>query len=316
MKAIVIDHFGGAEQMHMMDMPVPIPRKTEVLIEIHYTSVNPVDWKIRSGAFKDMLPHRFPLILGWDAAGIVGALGPEARQLHVGDNVYAYCRKPEVQSGTYTEYVAVPEEYVALMPRNMGFREAAAIPLSGLTAWQGLFDVAKIKRPEVILIHGGAGGVGSLAIQLAKAAGTRVLTTATARHHPYLTSIGADEVIDYSKENFVETIRRRYPEGIDVVFDLVGGDSNPYFLVLRPGGRLVSSVERPNPKKAAQYGVQAESLFVRPDGKQLAEITSLIEEGKIQSPKTQEFSLEDAPKAHELSESHHVEGKLVVKVRD
>jgi NADPH:quinone reductase-like Zn-dependent oxidoreductase len=179
MKAILIERFGGEEELKLADIPVPIPRGAEVLIEVRYTSVNPVDWKIREGQMKGMIPHRFPVVLGWDAAGIVEALGPEATHFHVGERVFAYCRKPEIHDGTYAEYVTLGEDKVARMPKNLTYRDAAAVPLAGLTAWQALFDHAHLRAGESVMIQGGAGGVGSFAVQFAKAKGaSRVFATA------------------------------------------------------------------------------------------------------------------------------------------
>src|SRR5512139_1006389 len=222
-RAMVIEAFGGPERLKAAEVPTPVAGDEEVLIALACTSVNPVDWKIGEGMLADMFPHSFPLIPGWDAAGTVSAVGRNADRFKTGDKVFAYCRKPQIQFGTYCEYVAVHESAVALMPGNLGFAEAATVPLTGLTAWQSLFDTAKLSGGEKILIHAGSGGVGSLAIQLAKHAGATVYTTARAVNHDYVRSLGADVAIDYAKENFVDVLRKREPGGIDVVYDTIGG---------------------------------------------------------------------------------------------
>ena len=197
MKAIVIDAFGGPDRLRAAEVPTPKASAGEVVIELACTSVNPVDWKIREGMLSGLFPHTFPLILGWDAAGTVSDTGEAVNEFSVGDRVYAYCRKPTVQWGTYAEYVAVPASAVAAMPANLSFAEAAAIPLVGLTSWQVLFDAANLRAGQTVLIHAGAGGLGSIAIQLAKNAGATVFTTASAANHEYVRSLGADHVIDY-----------------------------------------------------------------------------------------------------------------------
>jgi len=175
MKAMAIEGFGAGFELKMMDLPKPTPNDDEVLIELAATSVNPVDWKIHEGHLKDMFPHEFPLILGWDAAGTVSEVGSKVTKFKVGDRVYSYTRKPTVHWGTYAEFVTVTESAVSLMPKNVSFEEAATIPLTGLTAWQALFETANLKKGQKILIHAGSGGVGSLAIQFAKFAGAFIL---------------------------------------------------------------------------------------------------------------------------------------------
>jgi NADPH2:quinone reductase len=316
MKAMVIERFGGAEELHMKEMPVPHPGPNDVLIEIAYTAVNPVDWMIREGMMKDRMPHKFPLILGWDAAGTVDSKGNNVSAFKKGDKIFAYCRKSEVQWGTFSQYVCVDQSAVARIPKNLSFKEAASVPLAGLTAWQGLFDIAGLKNNDTALILAGAGGVGSFAIQFAKISGARVFTTASEEHHAYVRSIGADLVIDYSRENVVEAVKRQSPEGIDVVFDLVGSDEQgDNFLILKPGGRLVSTVNPPDQITAARHRVRASFMFVNPSGRQLEEIGGLIETGKVKIPHLEEYLLQDVGKALKQSETQHTEGKIVVKVK-
>ncbi len=316
MRAMMIDAFGGPERLKAGELPVPEPGDEDVLIALACTSVNPVDWKIEEGLLADMFPHAFPLIPGWDAAGTVSAVGRSVGRFKTGDRVFAYCRKPEIQFGTYCEYVAVHQSAVALMPGNLGFAEAATIPLTGLTAWQSLFDAAKLSAGEKILIHAGSGGVGSLAIQLARHAGATVYTTARAVNHDYVKSLGADAAIDYAKENFVSVLKKREPDGLDVVLDTIGGHvQKRSYEVLKKGGRLVSIVSIPDPDEARPFDVRTAFVFVSPDGKQLRRLAELMESGAVRPPHFEVMRLEEAARAQELSRAGHVRGKIVLKIR-
>lgn len=315
MKAIAIQDFGGKENLAVVDLPTPEIAANEVLIEVRYTAVNPVDWKIREGYLKERLPHKFPLIPGWDAAGIIVSVGKNVKNFKPGDEVFAYCRKPVVQWGTYAEYVSFDAENIALKPKNINFAQAAAIPLVSLTAWQSLFDSAKLKKDEVVLVHAGAGGVGGMAVQFAKHIGARILTTTSPSHFDYVKKLGADNVIDY-KKGFVEQVKQLFPEGIDVVFDCVGGQTlKDSVQILKPNGRLVSIVERLDPALAVQKHIQSLYVFVSPNGKELAQIAKLIEENKIAVPKIEEMRLQDAAEAQEKNKQGHTEGKIVLKVK-
>ncbi len=315
MKALVIDEFGGADKLHWAELPTPVPGAGEVLIKLAATSVNPVEWKIREGYLAKAFPHRFPLILGWDAAGTVASLGEGVTGFRPGDAVYAYCRKPEIQWGTYAEYVTMPAEAVAAAPRNLPLEAAAALPLVGLTSWQVLFEAAGLRAGQTALIHAGAGGIGSLAIQLAKVRGARVLTTARAENHDYVRSLGADEAIDYVAEPFAGAVRRLAPEGVDVVFDAVGGqtqaDSWP---VVQKGGILVSIVDRPDQSLAEKLGVRAAYVFVAPNGGQLRELAALVEAGKVKAPAYEVLALGEAAQAQERNRARHVRGKIVLTI--
>ena len=294
----------------------PEPVDTEVLIEIAYAGVNPVDWKIREGMLSGLFPHEFPVIPGWDAAGTVKGVGKNVTEFRIGDRVYAYCRKPKVRFGTYAEFVTMDHAAVALMPKNVGFAEAASVPLAGLTAWQSLFDAANLSAGDRVLIRGGAGGVGSLAIQFAKHAGAKVYTTACKANHEYVTSLGADVAIDYAAEDFVDAVRKREPGGIDLVFDAVGGDAQrKCYQVLKRGGMLVSIVDAPDEEMARSSGVKTAYVFVSPDGEQLRRITALVESGAVRAPVIEEMGLRDAAEAQRRSKAGHVRGKIVLKVR-
>jgi NADPH2:quinone reductase len=316
-RAVAIYQFGGAEELKLVDLPRPEPTETEVLVAVEYAGVNPVDWKIRRGYLKARgLPYQFPIVLGWDAAGTVVEIGRKVSRFKKGDKVFAYCRKPVVQWGAYAEQIALDEGSVARMPTNLSFAQAAGVPLAGLTAWQSLFEAAQLKGGESILIHAGAGGVGGYAIQFARVKGARIYTTASAKNHDYVKGLGADRAIDYTRQDFVEVMKDWEPKGVDVVYDTVGGETERQSLaVLKPGGRLVGIVQQPNQTEADVRKIQTFYVFVRPDGSQLAEIAALFEKGVVRPPEVLEMKLEEAARAHQLSEGRHVRGKIVLKVR-
>lgn len=315
MKAVTYDRFGNSEILKLRDFPTPEPRDNEVLIKIENTSVNPVDWKIREGLLKERLPHKFPIIPGWDAAGKIVKVGKDVKDFKVGDEVFAYTRKDTIQEGTYAEFIAVPFDFVAIKPKKANFAEAAALPLVALTAWQALFDVAKLKKGQTVLIQAGSGGVGSLAIQLAKYAGCKVYTTTSKNNIEYVKKFNPDQIIDYKNENFVDVIKKAHPEGIDVVFDMLGGEAlQEAAKIVKKGGSLVSIVHPLEKTIADKYGIQSLYCFVRPSGEQLKEIARLIDEGKIGLPHTEVFPLKEAALAQDKNREGHVRGKIVLKI--
>jgi NADPH2:quinone reductase len=316
MKAIAFEQFGGPEQLKLLDLPKPPLGDNDVMIEIAYTSVNQVDWKIREGYLKDYFPHEFPLIPGWDAAGTVSALGKNARDFKIGERVYAYCRKPTVRWGTYAEYTTMDAAAVAPMPSNASFAEAATIPLVGLTAYQALFDTAQLRRGQTILVNAGAGGVGGIAIQFARHAGATVISTASAGNHDYVKSLGAHDVVDYQAGDFAAAVRKLMPGGVDVVLETVGGETQKRsYETLKPGGILVSITDTPDDGMAACFKVRNGYLFVSPNGAQLREIAALFERGVIKPPRLEEMPLEQARAAQERSRQHHVAGKIVLRIK-
>jgi len=315
MKAMIIERFGGLEELTLSEQPKPIPAENEVLIRVRCAGVNPVDWKIEEGLLLKRIPHQLPLIPGWDVAGIVEEMGSEVGNFKKGDAVFAYCRKPQVQEGTYAEYVAMVASAVAPKPEALTFEQAAGIPLAGLTAWQSLFDHAELKSGQVILIHAGAGGVGSHAIQFASHAGACVLTTASPNHRRYVERLGAKAVIDYNREDFIQTVRARYPDGIDAVFDTIGGETQSRsYEALKSGGVLVSIAHPPDESEATRFGVKGRYCFVEPNGRQLREIGRLIEQGVVKPPSVEVFPLEEAAEAQRRSKAGHVQGKIVLRI--
>jgi NADPH:quinone reductase-like Zn-dependent oxidoreductase len=288
------------------DAPKPEPAEDEVLIRVHAAAVNPVDWKIREGMLKDMLGHKFPLILGWDVSGVVEAAGSSVGHLRAGDEVYS---RPEIaRNGAYAEYIVVKASEVAL--KSIDHVQAAAVPLAALTAWQSLFDAAGLSAGQTVLIHAAAGGVGSFAVQLAKVRGARVIGTASAGNRDFLDELGADQVIDYRTTRFEEAVR-----DVDVVFDTLGGETQERsWQVLRKGGVLVSIVEPPNAEKAEARGVSGAFVFVQPSAEQLIEIAALIDGRKLKSMVEKVLPLAEARRAQELSQTGHVRGKIVLAV--
>ncbi|MDF1795795.1 MAG: NADP-dependent oxidoreductase [Coxiellaceae bacterium] len=315
MKAMAIEAFGDVDSIKQIDIEKPQPASDEVLIKIDYAGVNPVDWKICQGAIKDLLPHHFPLVLGWDAAGTIEMLGDAVANYQVGDKVYAYCRKDSVQQGTYAEYVAVDTNAIAKVPSNITLEQASGIPLVALTAWQSLFDFADLQSGQTILIHAGAGGVGSIAIQLAKWRGAKVYATASEANHEYVKGLGADRVIDYNAHDFVDVLKQHESQGVDVVYDTVGGDTQVRsFDLLKKGGALVSIVAPPAEDVAAKYEVKSGFVFVAPNSQQLQKISQLIEQGIVKPVNTQSLPLEQAAVALQKNLERHVRGKLVLAV--
>lgn len=312
MRAIAIDAFGGRDRLRVTDLPPPRPSRGEVLLHVVAAGVNPVDWKIREGWLQTFLPHAFPLVPGWEAAGVVEELGEGTERLRKGDRVWTYARKALVQGGTYAEYVVVPEASCGPMPANLLFEEAAGVPLAALTAWQEL-DRAGVGAGTTVLVHAAAGGVGHFAVQLAKHRGARVLGTAGTTNQEFVLAQGAEGAIDYTREDFVEATRRRFPEGAEVVLDHVGGDTlERSFAVVRPGGVVVSIVSTPDPASAARVNARGEHVFVEPNAEELRRL-ALLSERKVLRPHVQKiYPLADAPAAHEASEGGHVRGKLVL----
>lgn len=315
MKAITIEKFGGSEVLKMSRIPTPVALDNEVRIKISFASINPVDWKIRKGYLAEMFPHKFPLIPGWDLAGIIDSIGKNVKSFKTGDKVYAYARKPEVQWGTYAEYITLDETMVSLIPKSLTEEQSATIPLVGLTAWQALYDFAQIKEGLNVLVLGGSGGVGSFAIQFAKAAGAMVLTTTSQKNKVYTSKLGTDLVLDYEKDNMDEIIKDRFPEGLDIVFDTVGGESlNASYQWVKKGGSLVSIVDSPDKLRSTSLGIKSGFVFVSPSADQLQKIATLVDQKKVVIPEYQVFPLAEVVKAHDLSESRRVRGKILLKI--
>jgi NADPH2:quinone reductase len=315
MKAVTFDRFGGSEVLRTTVVAKPQAEAGEVLIKIKSTSVNPVDWKIRRGFLQSMLPHHFPIIPGWDAAGTVESVGDGVTEFKVGDRVAAYARLPEVKHGTYAEYISLPKDYLAIVPDSLTFDEAAGLPLVALTALQGLTDYTKVQPRQKVLVLNGAGGVGSFAIQFAKNSGAQVVATTSGQNIDYVRGLGADHVIDYTKENLLERSKQIAPDGFDFVFDAVGGENLVQaYQVVKPKGQLVSIVDTPDSNISAARDFSATFHFVYPSGKALQNIVNDVDAGKVKIPNYEVRSINDAVKAQDLSESHRVRGKIVLAI--
>ncbi|MGX7124486.1 NADP-dependent oxidoreductase [Enterococcus viikkiensis] len=306
-RAIVIKNYGHADQLEESKVELPELGEHQVLVKVHATSVNPIDWKLREGYLAQMMPWEFPITLGWDVAGEIAAIGSEVKNWQVGQKVFS--RPETTRFGTYADYTIVDDHLLARKPENVSFEEAAAVPLAGLTAYQGLFAHGQLKAGEKVLIHAGAGGVGIYAIQLAKNAGATVITTASEKNHALLKELGADQVIDYHTTNFSEVL-----ENVDLVFDTMGGEVQAKsFKILNEHGRLISIVSQPDEELANTVAV-AESIWLQPNGEQLQEIADLMADGKVKSVVGHTYPLTAAgvTEAHELSATHHAKGKIVL----
>jgi NADPH:quinone reductase-like Zn-dependent oxidoreductase len=308
MHAIVINEWGGRDRLTAADVPEPPVAPDGVLVRVRAAGVNPVDTKIREGHLAGAFPHHFPLIPGWDAAGVVEQVGPAVTTRKVGEEVFGYCRRHELQFGTYAQFVTVPEHFLASKPAALSFEEAAAVPLAGLTAHQAL-DAVGLRAGETLFVDGGSGGVGHFAIQLGVARGARVVAAASQRNQAFLAGLGA-EPVDYEAGDVPGQVHALVEGGVDAALDLFGGDgAQQCFAALRPGGRFVSTAE-----PAEHPNVECHYVFVRPWGDQLRELATLAEEGHLIPHVEEVFPLDRAADAHERIEAGHVRGKLVLRV--
>jgi len=308
MTAVRIHDFGGRDVLKLEQIPRPKPGTGEMLIRVYAAGVNPVDWKIRAGHARGMIKDGLPFTLGFDVSGVVEDMGEGVTQFKVGDEVFAYLSLS--RGGGYAEYAIVKFAEAAKKPAKIPHVEAAAVPLAALTAWQALFDTAHLEKGQTVLIHAGAGGVGSFAVQLAKWKGAHVIATASKDNLNFLRQIGADEAIDYKSQKFEEAVK-----DVDVVLDPVGGQTQAdSFKVLKKGGMLVSIVGAPSRKLADQFGVRVAGILVKPESNELAQIAQLIDEGHVKPIVSHVFPLAEVAKAHEQSESGHTRGKIVLEV--
>ena len=310
MKAVYLDRPGGPEVLQYGDQPDPVAGPGQVVVDAHAASVNGVDWRVRAGLYGN---GPYPLILGRDFSGVVSAVGQGVTDLRVGDDVFGVLEAG--REGAYAEKIAIGAAIVAKKPAALSHVDAAALALTGLTALVSVEDTLKLKAGETILIQGGAGGVASFAIQLAKHLGARVITTASAANAAYLRGLGADEVIDYHSADVAEATG-----DIDVAVDLVGSETTlaQSVAVTRPGGLVVAVPSGTSPEllaRAAESGVRVASYLVEPDGHALAEIAALIECGAVRAEVEEVFPLADAAAAHRRLEDGRTRGKLVLAIR-
>ena len=309
MKAAQINNYGSADELFVGELAVPEIANDEVLVHAKATSINPIDWKAREGLMQKMFAWQFPVVLGWDVAGIITAVGSEVKDFKVGDAVFA---RPDIYNdgrrGTYAQYVAVKEDKLALKPANVSFAEAASVPLAGLTALQ-MLNKLQVTAGTKVLIQGGAGGVGLFAIQLAKIMGATVATTASAHNHDFVRALGADIVIDYHQNKITDVLT-----DYDAVFDTVG-DIDGGLAILQPEGKLVTITKQPTSEQLAAsqtviYG------WLQPNGKELAYLGELLSSGQLKTVIDSTFDLTTAgiQAAHRKSESHHARGKIIINI--
>jgi len=308
MKAVRIHNYGGSDVLEIENIPIPEYADDEVLIQIHATSVNPIDWKVREGLLQSRNLHTLPLTLGWDVSGVVARAGSNVKKFKPGDEVYT---RPDVhRDGSYAEYIVVKDNIVDFKPKSITHLEAASLPLMGLTAWTALIKIAEIKRGQKVLIHAAAGGVGSLAVQIAKEKGCHVIGTSSAKNTGFVLNLGANEAIDYNNQDFSEMLK-----DVDVVLASVGGKTlDDSWKVLKKGGILVSIAGQPDPEKAKEYKVRSASFFVEPDVAILEQIRHFIDTGIIRPVIGAVFTLDEIRKAHDLSQSGRARGKIVIKI--
>lgn len=310
MKAAFFEKFGDPVQIKTGKLDKPEPGEGEVLIKVEAAGVNPVDAAVAKGMLNEAIPANFPAIPGWDVAGTVEQRGHSARRFNEGDAVYAYARRPEIKHGTFAEYISLPESYVAKRPEKLSAEEAGGIPLVGLTAYQALFDAAKLEGDETVLILGASGGVGSMAIQLAKWKGARVIGVAGSSNQKYMQKLGADKTIDYSEGDVGEAVKDISPEGVDVIFHCSRGDSLKQSAdTLKENGRLIS-ITNSNPDR--RDDVFFEYVFVEPNAVQLDHLAELADEGQLSVHVSKTYKLEETAEALGEIETLHTRGKIVI----
>ena len=313
MKAVQINAYGGIEVLEInLDVVQPVPGKDQVLVEVYAASLNPIDWKIRAGYLKKMVPLKFPTTLGTDLAGVVTQVSTNGTGFNPGDQVYGSAITLAGGSGAFAESAAANTANISLKPKNTSWTEAAALPLAGISALQALEDHIKLNIGQKILIHGGAGGIGSTAIQLAKVKGAYVATTVSSKDLDFAHGLGADEAIDYKKEDLTEKLK-----GFDAVFDTVGGvTTNKSFIVLKKGGILVSMTGQPDQMLAQKYGVTAIGQNTGTTTERLNRLTRYVENGQIKIQIGQVFPLQKVKAAFDFLEKGSVRGKVVLIIKE
>jgi len=307
MKGISYSRYGGSDVLEYGEVRDPKIGPDAVLVKVRAAAVNPVDWKAREGYLDGMLETVFPVVPGWDVSGVVVRPGVSVTEFAVGDEVIGYVREDFLSRGTFAEYVAAPVRTLARKPRNLTWEEAAGLPLVGLTAYQVLYGALQVRRGETVLVHAAAGGVGSVAVQLARHLGARVIGTASERNHDFVRSLGG-EPVRYG-EGLAERVRGLAPEGVDAVFDTVGGEALRVSAnLLAPEGRLASIAD------GEVLGYGGRYCWARPNAQDLLKLTELAEQGAVSVHVSQTFPLERAAEAHRLNEEGRTRGKIVVTV--
>jgi NADPH:quinone reductase-like Zn-dependent oxidoreductase len=310
MKAVVLHAYGGPEVAKLKDVPRPEPKEDEILIRVIAASVNPVDVAIRKGYLAELTGNKFPLVIGMDAAGIVEKTGAKVTRFKVGDPVFAFFTL--AGQGGYAEFVIAKESEAALKPTQVTYAQAAAVGAAGSTAWQALIETAKLSAGQTVLIHGGSGGVGHLAIQIAKARGAKVIATGSTANQDFLKQTGADVAIDYSKTKFEEVAK-----DVDVVLDSVGRDTlKRTYGVVKKGGVIVSIVDEPAQADLDAHGIRGVTLRSSPKAATLEELARLMEAKKLVPVVSETYPLADFNKALDQIATRHTRGKVVLQVAE
>jgi len=300
--------YGGPDVLEYTEVPDPKVGPDTVLVRVRAAGVNPVDWKIREGGLDGAFPTHFPLVPGWDVAGVVERVGPAVWELAPGDEVVGYVRTDHIQWGTYAEMVAAPVRCLARKPARVGFAEAAGLPLAGLTAYQALTQALHLVQDETLLVHAASGGVGSMAVQIATDVGAKVIGTAGARNHDHLRALGATPV-EYG-DGLADALAEAAPQGVDVVLDLVGGEALELSPKLLTGtGRLATVVDA-----GGVAALGGRYVFVRPDPVMLATLSRMVDDGRLAVHVSETFPLERAADAHRIVQGGHARGKVVLEV--
>ena len=317
MKAIFYEQHGTADVLQIGERPTPEPQDHEVLVEVVATSVNPIDRRLRSGELQEYITRTFPVVPGWDLAGRIVKVGAKVTDWQIGDEVLGLAFTWSVQHGSYAEYCPIDATSITHKPASISFEQAAALPLVSLTAWQALSEFGQLQAGQSVFIQAGAGGVGSVAIPMAKHLGAKVYTTTSAKNRDYVKSLGADVVIDYNSEDYESLLREHGPDGVNLVLEaLLGNGTAEADLRLAPDGGRVAYMnnEPPEMDEIERRDIKAEFLHHRPDGDMLTELVGLYQSGNITLPNIQVRPLEEAMDAHLESERGHTQGKVVLRL--
>lgn len=318
MKAVYYESHGGPEVLQVGDLPVPEPGPDEVLVEISAAAVNPIDRRLRSGELQEYIKRTFPVVPGWDMAGRIVKLGSNVTDWNIGDEIVGLAFSWAIQHGTYAEFAPINASAIARKPPSLSFVSAAALPLVSLTAWQSLSEFGDLQPGQTVLIQAGAGGVGSVAIPIAKHLGATVYSTASEKNQNYVLGLGADYVIDYSTTNYEEFIKEKEKDGLDMVLETLLSDATTLAAIslVKSGGTVAyMNNEPPDLPEIEQRNITTEFIHHRPDGKSLGQLMGLFEQGVIPVPEIDEMELGQAEEAHRKSEAGHTRGKIVLKIK-
>jgi len=319
MKAAYYNNHGGPEVLQVGELPIPEPAADEVLVQVAAAGVNPIDRRLRGGELSEYITRTFPVVPGWDLAGRIVKVGDDVTGWSVGDDVVGLAFTWSIQHGTNAEFAPVNASSIAAKPSNLSFDQAGALPLVSLTAWQALYEFGKLQPGQTVLIQAGAGGLGSVAIPIAKHLGATVYTTCSEKNSDYVKSRGADHVIDYNCSDYVAVINEMEPDGLDLVVESLLSDATTEAAIrlVKPGGAVAyMNNEPPEMPEIEQNNIRAEFLHHRPDGEQLAKLMAMYENGTLPAPRLQLMQLDQAVAAHQMSEGGHTQGKVVLHIQD